>query len=598
MTRKDKIVIANCGGFWGDDPTAARRQVEGGPIDYLVMDYLAEVTMAILQKQKAKKPDAGYAGDFLVQLREVLPKCVERGIRIIANAGGVNPLACRAAVEKLAAELGLADRVEVGVVLGDDIFPDLDAVLAGGERLAHMDTGRPLTDIRSRVLSANVYLGAAPIVKALEMGANVVVAGRVTDTAVTLAPLLHEFGWAPDDWDRVAAGVIAGHIIECGTQCTGGNFTDWKLVRTYKDIGFPIVEAFPDGSFVVTKHPGTGGLVSVHTVSEQLVYEMGTPAYISPDAVARFDSIRLTQDGPDRVRVSGARGAPAPQMLKVSISFEDGFRAFGRLMVAGPDALAKSKRVAEAFWECVGGKSLYADAREQFIGWDSCHPPLAKEEPGEILVQFAKRDADEKKINSRFGPQLVPRVLGTVPGITYLSDQGRPRASEVVGYWPALISRSCVNQRVIVGERDVAVAQPDLSKAVPAPFTPPRVDARTWRSDRHVRVPLSRLCLARSGDKGDTANVGVIARSDGVYVWMLDALTTAFVKRRFAGVCLGEVERHEVPNLRAMNFLLHRSLGGGGTLSLLLDAQGKTYSQFLLATEVEIDADLLEGLPA
>jgi Acyclic terpene utilisation family protein AtuA len=600
VTRKDKVVIANCGGFWGDDPTAARRQVEGGPIDYLVMDYLAEVTMAILQKQKAKKPDAGYAGDFLVQLREVLPQCVERGVRIIANAGGVNPLACRAAVEKLAAELGLADRVKVGVVLGDDIYPDLDAVLASGESLAHMDTGRPLTDIRAKVLSANVYLGAAPIVKALEMGANVIVAGRVTDTAVTLAPLMHEFGWAPDDWNRVAAGVIAGHIIECGTQCTGGNFTDWKLVPTYRNIGFPIVEASPDGSFVVTKHPGTGGLVSVHTVSEQLVYEMGTPAYISPDAVARFDSITLAQVGPDRVRVSGARGLPAPQMLKVSISFEDGFRAFGRLMVAGPDALAKARKVSEAFWECVGGKPLYADAREQLIGWDSCHPPLAKEEPGEVLVQFAVRDPDEKKINSRFGPQLVPRVLGTVPGITYLADQGRPRASEVVGYWPALISRRCVKQRVIVGDVEVAVAQPVL----PPPRTGPLPDMweKTgevpWPSGRRVRVPLSRLCLARSGDKGDTANIGVIARNFAVFGWVAQNLTAEFVRERFAGICLGKVERFEVPNLYALNFLLHQSLGGGGTLSLLLDAQGKTYAQYLLAAEIEVDDALLEGLPA
>ncbi len=598
MTRKDKIVIANCGGFWGDDPTAARRQVEGGHLDYLVMDYLAEVTMAILQKQKAKKPDAGYATDFLVQMREVLQQCMARGVRIIANAGGVNPLACRAAFEKLAAELGVADKVKVGVVLGDDIYPDLDAVQASGEALAHMDTGRPLTDVRAKVLSANVYLGAAPIVKALEMGANVIVAGRVTDTAVTLAPLMHEFGWAPDDWDRVAAGVIAGHIIECGTQCTGGNFTDWKLVPTFKNIGFPIVEGHADGSFVVTKHPGTGGLVSVHTVSEQLVYEMGTPAYISPDAVARFDSITLTQEGPDRVRVSGARGAPAPEKLKVSISYEDGYRAFGRLMVTGPDALTKAKKVAEVFWECVGGKELYADAREQFIGWDSCHPPLAETEPGEILVQFAVRDQDEKKINHRFGPQLVPRVLGSVPGITYLADQGRPRASEVVGYWPALISRKCVKQRVIVGDQSVDVPQPDLSKAKAAPFVSRFDPGSHARSAKRVRVPLSRLCLARSGDKGDTSNIGVIARSAAAHAWMREHVTAQFVKRRFEGVCEGEVEAHFVPNLRAINFLLHESLGGGGTLSLLLDAQGKSYAQYLLATEVDVDAALLEGLPA
>lgn len=598
VARKDRVVIANCGGFWGDDPTAARRQVEGGPIDYLVMDYLAEVTMAILQKQRAKKPEAGYAADFLVQLREVLPACVERGVRIISNAGGVNPLACRAAVEKLAAELGLADRVKVGVVLGDDIYPDLDTLLASGEPLSHGDSGRPLSEVRSRVLSANVYIGAAPVVKALEMGANIVIAGRITDTAVTLAPLVHEFGWALDDWDRIAAGVIAGHIIECGTQCTGGNFTDWRLVPTYRNIGYPLIEAEADGSFVVTKHPGTGGLVSIHTVSEQLVYEMGAPAYISPDCIARFDSIALAQDGPDRVRVTGARGGPAPEKLKVSISFEDGYRAFGRLMVSGPDTLAKARAVIDAFWECAGGKELYEDAKDQLIGWDSCHAPLTPHEPGEVLVQFAVRDADPGKINSRFGPQLVPRVLGTIPGITYLSDQGRPRASEVVGYWPALVSRSAVKQRVIVDDTEAAVPQPDLSRASARPFQPREVASTIPSSGRRTCVPLSTLCLARSGDKGDTANIGVIGRSDAAWAWMREELTAAVVKRRFEGTCHGDVERHEVPNLRALNFLLHESLGGGGTLSLLLDAQGKTYSQFLLAMEVEVDEAIVQSVSA
>lgn len=593
-----RIVIANCGGFWGDDPTAAKRQVEGGPIDYLVMDYLAEVTMAILQKQRARKPELGYAADFLVQLRDVLPLCVERGVRIIANAGGVNPLACRDAVEELAKELGVADRVRVGVVLGDDIWPRLDELMASGEPLAHMDTGRPLSDIRPRVLSANAYLGAAPIVEALRLGANVIVAGRVTDTAVTLAPMIHEFWWRTDDWDRLAAGVIAGHIIECGTQCTGGNFTDWRKVPSFERMGYPIVEAHADGSFVVTKHPRTGGLVSVHTVSEQLVYEMGTPAYVSPDCVARFDSIRLEQEGPDRVRVTGARGAPAPAKLKVSVSFEQGYRAFGRLLVSGPDALSKAKAVSDAFWAAAGGRELYEDAVTQVIGWDASHPPLTPREPGEVLLQFAVRDPDEAKINRRFGPQLVPRVLGTVPGITYLADLGRPRASDVVGYWPALVSRERVPTRVVVGEVTKDVPGLDLSSARAAAFEPRTVAALPRIRGTRTHVPLSRLCLARSGDKGDTANIGVIARSPEIYVWMQRELTAAWVKERFRGVCRGAVERHEVPNLLAMNFLLHESLGGGGTLSLLLDAQGKTYAQFLLAAEVVVDAGLLEGLAA
>ena len=596
-----RIVIANCGGFWGDDPSAPRRQVEGGPINYLVMDYLAEVTMAILQKQRARKPDAGYPADFLSHIREVLPACIQRGIRIITNAGGVNPSGCRAAVEALARDLGVADRVKVALVVGDDLYPNLDALLASGEPLANMDTGQALSEIRARVLSANAYIGAAGIVKALERGANVIITGRVADAAVTLAPMMHEFGWPATDWDRLAAGIVAGHIIECGTQCTGGNFTDWPLVKSYRRIGFPLVEAEEDGSFVVTKHPNTGGLVSVHTVAEQIVYEIGPPAYMTPDVVARFDSVALEQEGPDRVRVTGARGEPAPAKLKVSISYQAGWRAFGRLIVSGPEALAKANRVAEAFWESAGGRASYEQALHQFIGWNACHAPLASCEPGEVLVQFAVRDPDERKINTRFAPQIVPRVLATVPGITYIADQGRPRASEVVAFWPALVAREAVTEKVIIGDEELVVGKREEGRGErgrgkssrgssalrhstlphPSSLTPLPCQRRTRR------VALLRLCLARSGDKGDTANIGVIARSEAIYAWVLEHLTPAFVKRYFDDVCQGEVERFELPNLLAVNFLLHRSLGGGGTLSLLLDAQGKTYAQYLLAAEVE-----------
>jgi hypothetical protein len=593
------IVIANCGGFWGDDPTAARRQVQGGRVDYLVMDYLAEITMAILQKQRRRRPDAGYATDFLTQLREVLPDCVERGITVIANAGGVNPLACKAAVERLAEEFGLAERVRVGVVAGDDIFDDLDDLLASGEDLVHLDTGQPLAAVRGRVLSANVYLGAAPIVEALRRGANVVICGRVTDTALTLAPMVHEFGWAADDWDKLAAGVIAGHIIECGTQCTGGNFTDWNLVKSWSNLGFPLIEARPDGTFTVTKHPGTGGLVSVHTVSEQLLYEMGSPCYLSPDCVARFDSVTLTQDGPDRVTVSGARGEPPPATLKVSISLAEGYRAFGRLIVSGPDSLTKAQALADILWDCVGGRDSYDDTATGFFAWNACHPALTDAEPSELIVQVAVRDRDEAKINERFGPQVVPRVIGSVPGVTMPSDQGRPRASEVIGYWPALIPRSRVPVRVVIDDDEVEVrTEPLTGKPVAEPFVPApaAVPLLPPGPPRPISVPLSRLCLARSGDKGDTANVGLIARSSAIYRWVLETVTPEFVRAYFGDVCRGPVQRCEVPNLLAVNFLLHRSLGGGGTLSLLADPQGKTYAQYLLAAHVEIDKALVDDL--
>lgn len=584
---KERIVIANCGGFWGDDPTAAKRQVEGGPIDYLVMDYLAEVTMAILQKQKAKKPAMGFAADFLTQLRDVLPACIEKGVTVISNAGGVNPHACRDAVNALAEELGLADKVKVGVVLGDDIFPALDDLLTSGESLSHMDTGQPLTDERDQVLSANVYIGAAPVVAALQGGANIVISGRVTDTAVTLAPMIHEFGWAEDDWDRIASGIVAGHIIECGTQCSGGNFTDWHTVPDHANIGYPMVEAHPDGTFVVTKHPGTGGLVNVHTVSEQLVYEMGAPEYLAPDCIARFDSIRLEQDGDNRVRVSGVVGQPPPEKYKVSLSVEQGFRAFGRLMIAGPDARKKAEYVSEVFWTSAGGRDHYADTLTQYVGDDSCHPSVTGSEPGEILLQVAARDDDRGKLANDFAPQLVPKVLSTVPGITYLADQGRPRPSGVVGYWPALISRDRVPVQVEVGGEQIAIPPIPTFPPEPSDFRPEDPALSVTPGGATKRVRLSELCLARSGDKGDTCNVGVIARSPDIYHWMKEALTAARLKDYFGSMVKGEIERFEVPNLLALNFLLHESLGGGGTLSLLLDAQGKTYSQYLLYMEVD-----------
>ncbi|MBA3742989.1 acyclic terpene utilization AtuA family protein [Sporichthya sp.] len=599
----EKIVIANCGGFWGDDPTAARRQVEGGPIDYLVMDYLAEVTMAILQKQKARKPELGYAGDFITQMRDVLVPCMERGVTIIANAGGVNPHACGAALEALAAELGVADKLKLGVVAGDDLYDDLDALLAGGQPLNSMETGRPLSDVRANVQSANVYIGAPAIVRALEQGANVIIAGRVTDTSVALAPMIHHFGWAADDWDKLAAGVVAGHIIECGCQCTGGNFTDWHLVPDHRNMGYPLVEASSDGTFVVTKHPGTGGLVSVHTVSEQLLYEMGGPAYLSPDCIARFDSIELSQEGPDRVRVSGITGEAPPELLKVAVSYSDGYRSVGRLLLSGPDTLRKADKVAEVFWSTAGGADLYEESNTSFIGWDSTHPSLAAEEPSEVLIQFGVRDHDRSKIEKNFAPMVVGCMLQALPGMTVPADQGRPRTAEVVAHWPALISRELVKANVTVGGNtepvssaaaaytDVRVTPAPLGKATPAD------DASELAASESVTVSLMQLCIGRSGDKGDTGNVGIRARSPEIYHWIKANITAEVIKQQFKGICNGEVDRFELPNMLALNFLLHESLGGGGAASLRFDAQGKTFSQYLLSMPVTVPAALVATAP-
>lgn len=593
------VIIANCGGFLGDDPNVARRQIDGGAVDYLVMDYLAEVTMAILKKQHQQDSTTGYATDFLVQLQEVLIDCVARDIKIISNAGGVNCQQCQADIESLAVQLGIADKVRVGIVLGDDIFAELDVLTAHGESLCHMDSGEALHTIRAEVLSANVYIGAAGLVQALALGANIVVAGRVTDTSLVLAALQHEFGWRADDWDRLAAGVVAGHLLECGAQCTGGNFSDWQDVVDFTRLGYPIASVHENGEFTITKHPDSGGLVSRHTVAEQLLYELGAPAYLSPDCTACFDSIQL-QSTPAGIHVTAVRGLPPPPTLKVSISFAAGYRAVGRLLVGGLDVRAKAEKVSEIFWTAVGGRAQFSDTCTQYIGLDATVPnPTADAiSPPELLVQWAVRDADYDKIKQRFCAEIIPRVLGSVPGITYLADLGRPRPSGVVGFWPALIDRARVPVTVTVGTTTVTVPPATVPTHATAPHAPLAVRPRhrPRLGGGMQKVQLQRLCLARSGDKGDTCNIGVIARSEPIYEWMLGYLTPQFVKQEFGQVCRGAVERFELPNILAVNFLLHESLGGGGALSLLADAQGKTYAQHLLACWVEVEPELLPTL--
>ena len=600
-----EITIANCGGFWGDDPTALRRQLRGGPVDYLVMDYLAEVTMAILNKQRARDRQRGYASDFVAHLRDSLSEITERGVKVISNAGGVNPRAAGEAVGKLAAEMGLADRVRVGVVSGDDIQPRLDEILRTGERLDDMDTGRSFDAIRERVLSANVYLGAGPMAAALQMGANVVITGRSADAASALAPMMYEFGWGPADWDRLAAGMAAGHILECGLQASGGNFTDWRLVPSWKNMGFPIARVREDGSFTIAKHPGTGGLVSAHTVAEQILYEIGSPAYPTPDVVVRFDSLTLTEEGRDRVEVTGVRGEPAPEKMKVSVSYRDGFRAAGRILVTGREAAAKAELVEEMFWEAAGGKESYQEVFSAVIGRDGCFPLWEEAPPpAEVVLHLAVRDPDPDKIRERFSPRLAPLVLGSAPGVTLL-DPARPRPMEVIAHWPCLVGRDAMAAEVTVGGDRAAMgcAVPPApgfeSRPVVSVSSDPDSDAsgpELAGGGEGVEVLLSELCLARSGDKGDIANVGLIARTPQAYEWVKREMTPQAVKGLFGRLAEGRVERFEFPNLLAVNFLLHAGLGGGGVRSLRVDPQGKTYAQFLLGAKVRAPREVVESV--
>ncbi len=441
------IRIANGQGFWGDWLEAPVRLVEQGPIDYLALDYLAEITMSILQKQKQADPNLGYARDFPPLVARLARQIRERGVKVIANAGGVNPVACAREVVRLAPGL------KVAVVLGDDVYSRLDEFLAKGYEMRDMDTGEPLSTIRQRIQSANAYIGAFPLAEALQTGADVVIAGRSTDTALTLAPMIHRYGWGPEEYDKLAAGTIAGHIIECGAQSTGGNCqVDWQAIPDMANIGYPIIEAEPDGTFCVTKHPPAGGRVDIHSVKEQLLYELGDPKnYVTPDCVADFTSIRLAEAGPDRVRVSGIRGGQRPPSLKVSISYANGWKAIGTLVYSWPQALEKARAADCIVRERLHNLGLsFEEIYTEFFGVNACHGPVAppNPDPPEVQVRIGVRGQDRKAVD-RFTRELIPLVLNGPPGATGFGE-GRPAVREIVAYWSALVPREEISTKVAV----------------------------------------------------------------------------------------------------------------------------------------------------
>ncbi len=436
------IRIANGQGFWGDSLEAPLQQIRRGPIDYLTLDYLAEVTMSILQKQRSRDPRAGYARDFVEMIGRGAVEIATRGIKIVANAGGVNPEACRDAVAKALNR----PLVKIAVVAGDNILHGLDDLISRGVELKSMDTGEPLASILPRVQSANVYFGGEAIAHALAQGAQIVITGRTTDTGLVLGPMIHEFKWKADDWDKLAAGTIAGHTVECGAQCTGGNCqVDWRSIPDLADIGYPIVEAEPDGTFIITKHEGTGGRITVASIKEQLLYEMGDPReYITPDCIADFTSIQLEQVGENRVRFSGIRGRPATDMYKVSISYSAGFKAIGTLMYSWPDAYAKAKAADAILRERLDRLGLRFDSiHTEFGGVNACHGPLAGEpsrDIAEVVLRVGVRSADRAAVE-RFTKEIAPLALNGPPTVTGLGS-GRPKVEEIVAYWPALIPKS------------------------------------------------------------------------------------------------------------------------------------------------------------
>jgi len=453
---KEKIRIASGQGFWGDLIDAPYQQVTKGAVDYLVMDYLAEVTMSILQKQKNRNPEFGYAGDIPALMKRILPICKEKNIKIITNGGGVNPVACANAVQEVAKKLGI-NKLRIAVVLGDDIYDRIDEIISLGSELNNMDTGESIKCVKDKLLSANVYFGAFPIVEALQNRADIVITGRTTDTGLTLAPMIYEFGWGKNDYDLLSTGTVAGHILECGAQSTGGNFLgDWQSIKNMAEIGFPIAEAYPNGEVIITKHENTGGKVSFETVAEQLVYEIGDPkAYITPDCIADFTSIKLKDEGNNRVRVYNVKGKCETEFYKVSCSYASGYSAFASLTYSWPQALTKAKAADIILRKRLENLGLtFDEVRTEFIGFNSCHGPLStildEDQINEIMLRVAVRSNDYYSVE-RFGKEIAPLILTGPPSVTGFAG-GRPKPSEVVAYWPALIPKKLVKTEVKIME--------------------------------------------------------------------------------------------------------------------------------------------------
>ncbi len=453
---KRTVRVAGGQGFWGDLLTAPVNQVRGGQIDYLMLDYLAEVTMSIVQKQKQRDPNAGYARDFISLMREILPDCIKKNIKVTANAGGVNVKGCADALREVAKDLGLSGRFKIGMVTGDDILPRLDDFLADGVEIKNMDTGESLASIRDKVQSANVYLGAEPLVDALNQGANIVIGGRLTDTGLTLAPLMHEFGWTFEDWDRIAAGTIAGHIIECGGQCSGGNCQyDWENIPDLANIGFPIVEASENGEFVITKHANTGGRVNIQSIKEQLLYEMGDPkSYITPDVVADFTSINLKDDGANRVKVFGIKGNPNTEFYKLSVAYSAGWKAVGTLVYSYPNAFEKAQAADKILRQRLENLGLKFDVMlTEFVGVNATHGHLAgapRADIPEVQLRFGVRGQSKADVE-RFTKELAPLILTGPPSVTGFAG-GRPKTEEIMAYFPALIPKNLIEIKVEIIE--------------------------------------------------------------------------------------------------------------------------------------------------
>jgi hypothetical protein len=585
-----RVRIGGASGAWGDSSVAVPQLLARGNVDYLVFDYLAELTMAIMAAIRARNPDAGYATDFVDAIAASLGAILRRGVRVVANAGGVNPAGCVAALRAAAAERGL--KPKIAMVTGDDVMPLADALRAGDVR--DVDTGAAFPD---RPMTANAYLGALPIKQALDAGADIVVTGRCVDSAVTLGALMHAFGWAADDHDRLARGSLAGHLIECGCQATGGLFTDWRDVPGWEAIGYPIVETRADGGFVVTKPEGTGGLVTPAVVGEQMLYEIGDPArYLLPDVVCDFTAVEMRQAGPDRVEVTGARGGPPTDSYKVCATYADGYKCAATLTIVGFEAAAKARRTAEAILartRALFREHNFGDYTETLVevlgAEDAYGPQAAAGAAREVVLRIAATHPDRRALEL-FAREVAPAGMSWAPGTTGIG--GRPKVARQIRLFSFLLPKARLDPAVTLDGETAPVAippgaplPPRPDEAVPETAGEPGPDA--------VTVPLIELAHGRSGDKGDIANIGVIARDRACLPWLRRALTPERVRAWLGHYVRGAVTRYDVPGIGGFNFVCEQALGGGVAASLRNDPWGKGMAQILLSMPVEIPADLL-----
>ncbi len=564
------VRIANCSGFFGDRLSAAREMVDGGPIDVLTGDWLAELTMLILHRQRRRNAELGYASTFVTQMEQVLADCIERGIKVVTNAGGLNPAGCADRIREVADRLGLT--VRVAHIEGDDLMGRVDGLRL---QLDHLDTGAPLT---ADPVSANAYLGGWGIARALGVGADVVVCPRVTDAALVVGPAAWWWGWQHDDWDRLAGAVVAGHVIECGAQATGGNYSWFADIPDLSlPLGFPIAEVDADGSSVITKHPGTGGVVDVGSVTAQLLYEIGAPQYANPDVTSHFETIRLEQEGPDRVRIAGTRGTPGPPTTKVCINLDGGFRNRVTFVLTGLDQEAKARWASDALFTRLGGRERFDAVDERLV---EAPPSAPGQEASSGRLHVHVKSGDERLVGRAFSSAAIELALANYPGFFVSSPPTEAQSYGV--YWPALVANDEVTQVVVHhdGRREQVPSPPAAGEVAPLGPAPVPVVAAEGPARGE---PLGRYFAARSGDKGGNANVGIYARGPAGYRWLHDHLTAEALGRMIPEAAGLEIRRYELPNLHALNFVIVGYLGDGVASSTAFDPQAKGLGEYLRA---------------